>query len=59
MDAVKETGTQLTFRTLALLRSDEGLTIETSAIVSFTASITRINTQWIHQFVFRRTDAVT
>ena len=33
MDAVEETIT------------DEGLTLETSAIVSFTASITKINTQ--------------
>ena len=30
------------------LRSDEGLTLVTSAIVSFTASITLINTQLIH-----------
>ena len=39
--------------------SDEGLPLETSAIVSLTASITLINTQLIHQFVFRRTGAVT
>ena len=32
------------------LRSDEWLTLETSAIVSFTASVTLINTQLIHQF---------
>ena len=38
---------------------DEGLALETSAIVSLTASITLINTQLIHQFVFRRADAVT
>ena len=42
-----------------LIRSDEGLTLETSAIVSFTASNTLINTGLIHQFVFRRADAVT
>ena len=36
------------------IRSEEGLTLETSAIVSFTASITLVNTQLIHQFVFRR-----
>ena len=35
------------------------LALETSAIVSFTASITLINTQLIHQFVFRHADAVT
>ena len=39
--------------------NDEGLTLETSSVVSFTASITFINTQLIHQFVFRRADAVT
>ena len=39
--------------------SDEGLALETSAIVSLTASITPINTQLIHQFVFHRADAVT
>ena len=36
----------------SLIRSDEGLALETSAIVSFTASITLVNTQLIHQFVF-------
>ena len=35
-------------------RSDEGLALETSAIVPITASITLINTQLMHQFVFRR-----
>ena len=40
--------------------SDEGLALETSPIVSLTASITLINTQLIHQFAaFRRADAVT
>ena len=34
-------------------RSDEGLTLETSVIVSFTASNTLINTQLIHQFVIQ------
>ena len=34
-----------------IILSDEGLTLEASAIVSFTASITLINTQLIHQFV--------
>ena len=56
MDAVKET--LLTFRELAH-RQSEGLTLETSAIVSLTASNTLINTQLIHQFVSRRADAVT
>ena len=45
------------------LSVDEGLTLETSAIVSFTASTTRaitlINTQLVHQFLFRRADKVT
>ena len=36
-----------------------GLTLETSAIVSFTTSIAPINNQLIHQFVFRRTDKAT
>ena len=39
--------------------NDEGLTLETSAIVSFTASITLINTQLIHQFVSCHADAIT
>ena len=35
-----------------VIRSDEGLMLETSAIVSFTQCyITLINTQLIHQFV--------
>ena len=38
--------------------SDKRLALETSAIVSLTASITLINTQLIHPFVFRRADAV-
>ena len=33
--------------------NDEGLALETSAIVSLTTSITLINTQMIHQFVLR------
>ena len=37
-----------------VIRSNEGLTLETSAIVSFTASITLINTQLIHQKETRR-----
>ena len=52
IDAVKET--------LADVSSEwEGLALETSAIVSFTASIALVNTQLIHHFVFRRADAVT
>ena len=39
--------------------SDEGLTLEMSAIVFFAVAITPINTQLMHQLVFRRTDAVT
>ena len=54
-----KSGTELCSRVEMIIRSDEGLTLETSAIVSFTASITLINTQLIHQFVFRRADAVT
>ena len=46
-------------RANALIRSDEGLTLETSAIVSFRASITLINTQLIHQFVEDRSFAET
>ena len=42
-----------------LIRSDEGLALETSAVVSLTAFITLINTQLIHQFVFRRAIAIT
>ena len=42
-----------------LIHSDEGLALEASAIVSFAASITLLNTQLIHQFVIRRADAVT
>ena len=34
-----------------VIRSDNGLTLETSANVSFTASITLINTQLTHQLV--------
>ena len=42
-----------------VIRFDKGLTLETPAVVGFTASITLINTQLIHQFVSRRADAVT
>ena len=41
------------------IRSEKGLALETSAVVSLTASITLINTHLIHQFVFCRSDAVT
>ena len=44
---------------MSRIRSDEGLALETSAIVSFTALITLVNTQLIHQFVYRGADAVT
>ena len=37
----------------------KGIALKTSAIVSPTASVTLINTQLIHQFVFRRADTVT
>ena len=40
------------------LSVDEG-NRETIVTVSLTVSITLINTQLIHQFVFHRTDAVT
>ena len=38
-------------QTIHKIRSDGGLTLETSAIASFTAFNTLINTQLIHQFV--------
>ena len=41
-----------------IICSDEGLALEKSAIVSFTASITLINTQLIHQSVFHRADVL-
>ena len=41
-----------------MIKNDQGLTLETPAVASFTASIAPINTQLIHQFVFRSTDAV-
>ena len=41
-----------------IICSGEGLALETSAIISLTASITLINTQLTHQFVFRRADVV-
>ena len=47
MDAVLETAADVS-------RSDEGLTLETSAAIFNTASITLINTQLRHQFVFHR-----
>ena len=40
-----------------VIRSDERLTLGTSAIVSFKASITLINTQLIQQFVSSQADA--
>ena len=48
MDAVKETIADVS--SVSLIRSDERLPLEASAIVSFKASITLINTQLIHQF---------
>ena len=48
------------YRNIGTVRAnDEGLALETSAVVSLTASITLTNTQLMHQFVFHRTDAVT
>ena len=50
MDAVKQTIADI---------SNEGLTLETAAIVSFAASITLINTQLTHHFVPCCADAVS
>ena len=58
IDAVKETVAGVSSVSLSSERI-KGLALETSAIASFTAFITLINTQLIHQFVFRRADAVT
>ena len=56
IDAVKETIADV----LSVSPSSERIAeLKMSVIVSFTASITLINTQLIHQFVFRRADAVT
>ena len=62
MDAVKETIADVSSARAKpfVIRSDEGLHLETPAIVSFTASITLINTPLIHHFVSRNSaDAVT
>ena len=58
IDAVKETVAGVSSVSLSS-EQIKGLALETSAIASFTAFITLINTPLIHQFVFRRADAVT
>ena len=54
IDAVKEMIADVS----SIVCSDKELTLERSAVVSFPASITLIYTQLIHQFVFRRANAV-
>ena len=57
MDAVKETIADVS--SVRVLTPDEGLTLDTSAVVSFTASISLTNTQLIHQLVSRHANTVT
>ena len=47
IDAVKETIADVSSVSSSSFRSDKKLTLETSAIVSFTASMTLMNTQLI------------
>ena len=58
IDAVKETIADISSTSpSSMIRCDEGLALETPAIVSSTASITLISTQLIHQLVFHYADA--
>ena len=57
MDTVKETIADVSSASFSSER--KGLMLKTSAIVSFTSSITLINTQLVHQFVFRCVDTAT